>query len=552
MARLFSSVVRNGSLLLLSAGVLAFSACGDDDDDDDTDTGPTPMRDMGPPDPDTGPDPDRDMGPGPVDGGPDLEPLACDVVVIGGGAGGLHTAFRLAPELGEDVCLFERESELGGRIHDVPMDPSNPESPRVGTGARRVMEGQQVLFDLATELGIELEVAPGQADLISARGAFAFGKDALFPLYPGAPADPDADDHESFLYDTLRFSPMRAMAPSHPDFRSYIRALVGTQGFNFLHDMSRFRADFEYPLDARGYLDYLDEEWDVCCTPSYPIGGMSTFIRGMEAAAREDGARIFTDEPVVALRSADEGYEIETEEYLVSAQRVVVAIPPVAFNHIEGDIAEQIRAEGEYQSILEVKVATITQWWPSSWWETVRNPDLTEDNQVWRAWTTDHCLNFIEIPLEPYAAAQHVTRTVYDDDLNCVNFWEELARTGTDAVEEEIRRGLEVLFNENGLTTPVTIPDPIRTYVQIWPAAWHWIRAGAPYTNAQVFDWAAEPIAGEEICMVGEAYNPQRSGWSDGAYKSSINALNERFGMSIPLPSPMASRTRRATRGQGG
>src|SRR4051794_35196609 len=78
--------------------------------------------------------------------------IECQVVVIGGGAGGLHTAFRLAPELGDKVCLFEKEAELGGRIHDVALDENDPESPRMGTGARRVMEGQQVLLDLATEL----------------------------------------------------------------------------------------------------------------------------------------------------------------------------------------------------------------------------------------------------------------------------------------------------------------------------------------------------------------------------------------------------------------
>jgi hypothetical protein len=34
--------------------------------------------------------------------------------------------------------------------------------------------------------------------------------------------------------------------------------------------------------------------------------------------------------------------------------------------------------------------------------------------------------------------------------------------------------------------------------------------------------------------LVGEAYNVQRSGWSDGAYKSSINLLNTKYGMSLP------------------
>ena len=54
------------------------------------------------------------------------EPLDCEVAIVGGGAGGLHTAFRLAPELKSGVCLFEREATLGGRILDVALDEGDP------------------------------------------------------------------------------------------------------------------------------------------------------------------------------------------------------------------------------------------------------------------------------------------------------------------------------------------------------------------------------------------------------------------------------------------
>jgi hypothetical protein len=329
--------------------------------------------------------------------------------------------------------------------------------------------------------------------------------------------------------------------------------VVGDEEYWFLHDMSRFRADFEYPLDARGYLDYLDEEWDVCCTPSYPVGGMSSFIRGMEDQATRMGVRIFKSEPVTAIRSDGAGYVIETEAHVASAGKVVIAVPPVAFESMKGDIIDQIAAQPQFQDIIGVRVATVTQWWPNRWWADIANPALSSDNHVWRAWTTEHCLNFIEIPLEKYGVDQKVTRSVYDDDINCVQFWEELAAQGTPAVEAEIKRGLEALFNDNGASTPatVTIPDPIKTHVQIWPAAWHWLRQGSSYTNADVFAWAVEPLPGEEVGLVGEAYNPQRSGWSDGAYKSSINLLNQRYGMNLPgLTTP--SSAARQKRSQGG
>ena len=467
----------------------------------------------------------------------DGDALTCEVAIVGAGAGGLHTAYRLAPTLGEGVCLFEREDTLGGRIHDIALDPADPNSQTIGTGARRVMEGQQILFDLADELELELETPGAAIDLINARGAFGFAKDDFVPLYDFTP-DPEPDvDQETYFYDQLRFGPAREMIDTYPNFQAYVTDVIGEEGYAFLRDMSRFRADFEYDLDARGYLDWLDEEWDTCCIPSYPVGGMSAFIRGMADSTEQAGGRIFTGEAVTSIRRVESGgYQLETAGHIVNAQKVVIAIPPVALNEVDGDIVEEIKAQDIYQDIVGVKVVTITQWWPESWWADVVDPNLTMDNHVWRAWTDEHCLNFIEIPIEPYAAAAQVTRSVYNDNLECSEFWEATAAEGDAAVEAEVANGLMHLFNDNGITSPamIDLPVPLHTHVQVWPAAWHWLASGTAATNDELFEWAAEPLPGEEIGLVGEAYNVNRSGWSDGAYKSSINLLNTHYGMSLP------------------
>ncbi|MDQ3231270.1 MAG: hypothetical protein M3Q07_05565, partial [Pseudobdellovibrionaceae bacterium] len=169
-------------------------------------------------------------------------------------------------------------------------------------------------------------------------------------------------------------------------------------------------------------------------------------------------------------------------------------------------------------------------------WKDIRNPAAPDgSNQVWRAWTTDSCVNFIEIPMNPDAAQQIVTRSVYDDNQRCVDHWEKLAQKSMQQVEAEIHQGLTRIFSNNGVSEPATvaIPQPLKTHVQIWPAGWHYLRAGATHTNADITEWAVEPLKGEPVALVGEAYFPNRSGWSDGAYKSSIKLLNARYGMQL-------------------
>jgi len=495
--------------------VVALVACGDDD---------SPAQ------------PDAQM----VDADP-RPVIDCDVAIIGGGAGGTHTAFRLVPTLGQGVCLFEKEAVLGGRLKDIPKDGS-PNSPVFGAGGMRVMEGQTLVFNLATELGITFETPDTESDFINARGSWAFAKEDLVDLY-GVTADtgPDADT-ESMLYYALDLQAARPDIANYADFKSYIVGKIGGEGLAFLHDMSRFRADFEYPIDARSYMDYLDEEWDVCCTPSYPIGGMTQFLIKMGAKITEGGGRIFTSEAVETIDANGAAYRLTTSKQIVNATKIVIAVPPTAIARIEGDVIDALMNQPQMKEILPVKVVTIANWWPTRWYENLTNPgaDVGKEN-LWRAWSTEHCFNLIEMPLQPYAFDQMVTRSVYDDDRNCVEFWETLYTLGGEAaVNAEIRRGLTYMFNGTNPApggTPVTIPMPVKTHVQIWEDAWHWLKAGATSTNAEIADWAVAPLGMDKnVSLVGEAYYLNRSGWSDAAYKSSIKLLNARYGLTIPLP----------------
>lgn len=466
-------------------------------------------------------------------GGSNLQALECEVIIVGAGVGGIHTAFRLAPDLGEGVCVFEKEAFVGGRIKDIAMDGSfnDASKDRVGVGARRVMPQQQILLDLAEELGITFQTPELGADLVNARGTWALSKEDMLSAYPTITPDAGGDTETAF-YEELLFGESRDNVGDYDNFRAFVTDSLGSEGFAFLRDVSRFRADFDYPLDATGYMDYLTEEWDVFGTPSYPVGGMSTFPLGMAAAATAADARIFTSEPVARIERDGADYVVETTTYRATAPKIVIAVPPAALDHIEGEVADDLKAQPEYQDIIGVKVVTITQWWTDKWWD-----GLTDTNNIpiWRGWTTEHCLNFIEIPLEEYARDQNVTRSVYNDGLDCSQFWEALWDQGGEAaVAAEVKRGLEHLFLDNGVSNaPNSIPDALQTHVEIWPYAWHWLVAGTEFTNAHVLDWSVEPLPGEEVSLTGEAYNLNRSGWSDAAYKSSIRVLNERFGLDL-------------------
>ena len=461
--------------------------------------------------------------------------LDCEVVIVGGGVGGLHTAFRLGPVLGDKVCLFEKEERLGGRIYDITKSPINTNGPYIGTGGRRVMVGQDVVFNLAKELGIELQKPETGADIIFARGKYATQKDDFLKLYPGLTYDAKKPDAETQLLTKLLESPERKNIGKYPNFRSYVEKVVGKVGYQYLHDMSRFRGDFEYDLSAQGYMDFLEEEMNVCCQTFYPIGGMSAFVRGLEAKSRAYGVRIFMGEPVTSIDKGKDSYLITTGKREAFAKKVVISVPPLAFQKVRGSIAEKIKARQEFKDLIGIRVTVISQWFDKPWWKNIR----TKDGQdIWRAYTTGHCINYLEIPPEQYAVQQTVIRTVYNDQRECAEMWASLADK-PEELKAKLHEGLAHVFAENNVTNPVAIPEAVQTTFWDWKDGWYMVKAGSQYSNADIFNWAVEPLPGEDVGLVSEGYNPQRSAWTDGAYKSSIHLLNKKYGMSLPGLSPV-------------
>ena len=457
--------------------------------------------------------------------------LQCEISIIGGGPAGLFMAYKLGPVYQDKVCLFEKEKRLGGRIYDINKNLQTDVEPLIAVGGRRIMQGQEVVFNLARDLGIELQTPELDAELIFARGRYSTDPDDFVELYPGIEFDPKIADVPTQLLQRLLNSEQRKKLDPTLDFKSYVISVVGLSGYEYLRDMSRFRGDYEYALSAKAYLEFLQEDIDVCCVASYPVGGMSAFIRGMARKAQENGVRIYLEEPVVSINKDAQHYLLTTTHHLVHSARVVITVPPKAFDHIKGDIARAVQAQPQYKSLIGVNVVTVAQWYDKPWWQGIRR---NNDNKVvWRAWTTESCINSIEIPKEQSGASQNVIRSVFNDRLDCVEKWRQLAAQGNGALEQEIKRGLEHLFLQNGVTNAVEVGDANKTVYWEWPDGWYFVRAGYPFSTLDIYNWAVEPLMNEQISLAGESYNPQRSTWSDGAYKSAIHLLNTKYGFNL-------------------
>lgn len=466
---------------------------------------------------------------------------SCKIAVVGGGPAGVYLSYRLSSKHGDDICLFEKEDELGGRMKDeVYRETKTGKNVYVGLGARRVNKRNQNVIKLAKELGISLQVPEKRTQMIHHRGMRGYSSRDFENLYPKSKGPFDKDPNTS-REDEIWQLVLKGekLASNYPTVRDYVIGLTSKDDQVFVRAMTRFRADFDLDVAPSNYVEFMKLDVQLDPIDLYPVGGMTQFVKRMAKEAIAKGVRVYRSEPLLSFSEAKEkdGYRILTSKRTLHVKQLVLAIPPHGLNKIEGQLAAKIRQQPEYRSMMAIPVVVINQQWPTAWWKKIRNPRIKgEEAQTWRMWTTEHCISHVEIPQEAYLSGALLTRSVYTDDPKCVRMWKDLnQKGGLKAVAKEVLTGLRLVFGKSPTGEAVSIPAPLATNMQFWPAAWYYAKGGARASNKQIADWSLEPISGrKDLMLVGEAYWMNRPGWSEAAYFSADKLLEARFKVKVP------------------
>lgn len=347
--------------------------------------------------------------------------LNCDVVIIGGGPGGVHTAFRLGTipnGVGVDktkVCLFEKENRLGGRVEDVAVGKNGSKMP---TGAMRAPDGHYTV-SLMRELGITMEDQLSRMTLVGIKNPNGVNAGTVFKngmtgfcSYYGLTGNnciddfqtPQllicgkevgkqlvgtkdiTDDDDNVLETQNLYSPVfNKNLVSGKNINQYGTQIVGDRVWRLYRDTNAFKADF-YPasgqkeIDALSYLEYLANDWETDVV-HYPINGFSEAIDKMADEAQAGGVKFYMNEAVQSIdkQNGSSPYKLKTSKgKTVNAKRVIIATDVAQLADINGQIIKDITKQDEYAAAHDAGAiaTTITNQWDIEWWNQLDNNNV--------------------------------------------------------------------------------------------------------------------------------------------------------------------------------
>ncbi|XP_032219406.2 uncharacterized protein LOC116602233 [Nematostella vectensis] len=454
--------------------------------------------------------------------------LDCGVGIVGGGFSGLYHAYQLLKTGKEtSVCVFEEDSRLGGRIWDHAFK----EAPNVavGLGAWRIDKKHPVMIKHLAELEIShVEWSFIEPSLIESRGIVANNHEDIKKAFPYLKAHRKFGPMSSSELLSYALKPEHAAnAESYATVNTYVSNHITHEGAEYLSELYGYKGDYTDFISPRSYMEFTEMSLKLADKYIRPVGGMSTIITVLKQRIEALGGKIYTSTAVKTIEREGDIYVLMTPSLRVQTPKLVIAVPPVQFEEINGSVAKRIHDSPQFRSIQPIPAFKGAAVYDKAWWESVNvaGKPITPGQKFI---SSSNCLGTTLAHRDKGPSGAGVLHTLYSDG-ECARQWADIAKLQKHFLDTEVHRALEAKFN-------TTIPKPRDSAYHYWDSAWHFQKPGTTFSMEDISNWAKRPFPGENLFIIGEAFHPFR-GWCEGSIVSSQNALQDGWGLTYLDPS---------------
>lgn len=449
----------------------------------------------------------------------------CGVAIVGGGAAGLVLARELLKSGNEtNVCIFEKENRLGGKIFDYRFS----EAPNITVGL-----GQLVLFgnnaetelSLFEDLTVEIDYDHSyerKARYFEVRGVFDNNFTAL----------------KATAFPTLNITPTvenvtQANSANFYTAGSFLSSYLSPEGAKYFETLHGFKGSYMQKINPESYKKYLKDKLDdesLVHEDNRPEKGLSEGINKLNHSVQNLGGKVYLSETVTSISKDGSKFVVQTMKQKVKANKTIITTGPTALKKMTGDVIRSITDHEIFQSVVGVPAFFGAAVYSSAWWEDMKVLQIKDSYQALPMFiSSSKCLG-ITMPYRGRGPNGEAVLQTIGNTGGCSDDWGNILKVSKHAIDQELEsaiidqeleRALEYKFQRK-------IPlKPLKTVYKYWEDGfWYFQKAGANLSLSQIRNWAKRPLSGSDVFLADKAYY-NFGGWLEDTILSANEVYKE-------------------------
>ena len=204
------------------------------------------------------------------------------------------------------------------------------------------------------------------------RGVFVSSTQALKEqAFPTLLSGPFANMTLSEMMKYAWMNVTREKTLEFPSYRDFLCLKLGSEGCEFYMARHAIKRNYEEELSFLGVYERTEATSNDSYDYYRPAGGLSDIVKALERSARRLGVKMYAREKVKAIHRKGNMFTVDTDNFTVSARKLIIAVPRTPFEEISGDVGADIKRNVFFEAISADSSFKAVAVYSYPWWENI-------------------------------------------------------------------------------------------------------------------------------------------------------------------------------------
>ena len=231
------------------------------------------------------------------------------------------------------------------------------------------------------------------------RGVFVSSTQALKEqAFPTLLSGPFANMTLSEMMKYAWMNMTREKTLEFPSYRDFVCHQLGSEGCEFYMARDAIKRNYDEELSFLSVYERSEATSNDSYDYYQPPGGLSDIFRALEGSAKRLGVKMYAKEKVKTIPRKGNMFTVGTDNFTVSARKLIIAVPSTPFEDISGDVAVDVKGNIFFKAISADSSFKAVAVYSYPWWENITSLHNLTLKPLERFFSTASCL----VSIMPY------------------------------------------------------------------------------------------------------------------------------------------------------